>query len=118
MPFQAHAIINGDRTYGVIRDQRVHTAPNEVTPELENSPQYQEALTAARIAFRQQLSGYDPTGGRMYFDNRFNEYMGPRQIGNGSQDVYHRFGPFRHGSQKVYTVLFENLPETPGPKSK
>jgi hypothetical protein len=54
----------------------------------------------------------------MYFDNRFNEYMGPRKIGNGSQDVYHRFGPFRHGSQKVYTVLFENLPETPGPKSK
>lgn len=113
---QAHAIMNADRTYGANRDQRARTAPSEVTPELENSPQYGQALSAARTAFQQQLSGYDPTGGRMYFDNRFNEYAGPRKIGNGSQDVFHRFGPFQHGSQKVYTVLFENLPGTPGPK--
>jgi hypothetical protein len=111
---QAHGIINADRTYGVNRDHRAHTAPNEVTPELENSPQYQQALSAARTAFRQQLSGYDPTGGRMWFDNRFNEYLGPRKIGNGSQEVFRRFGPFQHGSQKVYTTVFENLKDTPG----
>lgn len=113
---QAHAVINADRKYGLNRDQHTRTAPNEVTPELENSPQYQQALSAARAAFQQQLSGYDPSGGRMYFDNRFNEYLGPRKIGTGSQDVYHRFGPFQHGSQRVYTVLFENLSDTPGPK--
>ncbi len=41
--WKAHAIINGDRTYGDLRLDRVHTAPSEVTPELENSPQYQQA---------------------------------------------------------------------------
>lgn len=113
---QAHAAINADRRYGLNRDQRVHTAPTEVTAELQNSPQYQQALEAARTAFREQLSGYDPTGGRMYFDNRFNEYLGPRKIGNGSQDLFHRFGPFQHGSQKVYTAIFDNLPDDLGPK--
>ena len=113
---QAHAIFNGDRRYGLNRDDRVHTAPTEVTPELANSPQYQQALSAARTAFQQQLSGYDPTGGRMYFGHRFNEYVGPRKIGSGSQDIFHRFGPFQHGSQKLYTVLFDNLPDELEPK--
>jgi len=114
--WKAHAIINGDRTYGDLRLDRVHTAPSEVTPELENSPQYQQALAAARQAFQEQLGGKDPTDGRMFFNNRYNEYLGPRKIGNGSQEVVKRFGPFQYGSQKVYTVLYENLPETPAAK--
>ena len=114
--WKAHAIINADQTYGDLRDKRVHTAPNEVTPELENSPEYQQALAAARQAFQEQLGGKDPTDGRMFFNNRYNEYLGPRKIGNGSQEVVKRFGPFQYGSQKVYTVLYENLPETPAAK--
>jgi hypothetical protein len=112
---QAHAVINADRRYGQSRDDRIHTAPAEVTPELENSPQYQQALSAARTAFQQQLSGYDPMGGRMYFGNRFNEYLGPRKIGNSGKEMFHRFGPFRQGSQKVYTAVFDNLPDELAP---
>lgn len=52
----------------------------------------------------------------MYFGHRFNEYIGPRKIGNGSQDMFHRFGPFQYGSQKVYTAVFDNLPDELKPK--
>ena len=113
---QAHTIINADRRYGLNRDDRVHTAPPEVTPQLENSPQYQQALSAARTAFHQQLSGYDPTGGRMYFGNRFNEYAGPRRIGNSNQNMFRRFGPFQRRAQKIYTAIFDNLPDDFAPK--
>ena len=55
--WKAHAIINADRTYGDQRFSFVKTASNDVTPELENSPQYQQALAASRQAFQEQLSG-------------------------------------------------------------
>ncbi len=57
--WKAHAIINGDRTYGDQRDKQAGTASKEVDPELENSAQYQQALAAARQAFQEQLAGKD-----------------------------------------------------------
>jgi hypothetical protein len=109
---QAHTIINADRKYGPIRDQRAGTAPKEVTPELENSQQYQQALSAARTAFQQQLSGYDPTAGRMHFNNRNNPSTGLHRIGRALVPPYGKpFGPFQLGSKPVYTDIYENPPE-------
>jgi len=109
---QAHTIINADRKYGLNRDQRAHTAAKEVTPELENSPQYGQALGAARTAFHQQLSGYDPTGGRMHFNNRPNAPTGLHRIGRDRVPVFGRpFGPFQLGGNTVYTDIYENPKE-------
>ncbi len=58
--WKAHAIINADQTYGDQRDALVRTAPKEVTPGLENSLQYKQALDSARQAFQEQLAGKDP----------------------------------------------------------
>lgn len=111
-PMQAHTIINADRRYGLNRGQRAHTAPSDVTPELENSPQYQQALSAARTAFQQQLSGYDPTGGRMHFNNRNSPSTGLHRIGRSLVAPYGKpFGPFQLGSKPVYTDIYENPPE-------
>jgi hypothetical protein len=110
--WKAHAIINGDQTYGDLRDSRAHTASKEVTPELENSGQYQQALAAARQAFQEQLAGKDPLGGRMHFNNRFNPSTGLHRIGRALVPVYSKpFGPFQLGSKPVYTDFYENPPE-------
>lgn len=53
--WKAHAIINADQRYGDRRDNLVGTAPKEVTAQLENSQQYNQALDAARQAFQEQL---------------------------------------------------------------
>lgn len=109
---QAHTIINADRKYGPIRDQRAGTASKEVTPALENSPQYQQALSAARTAFQQQPFGYDPTGCRMHFNNRNNPSTGLHRIGRALVPPYGKpFGPFQLGSKPVYTDIYENPPE-------
>lgn len=109
---QAHTIINADRKYGENRDRLAGTASNEVTPELENSPQYQQALSAARTAFQQQLSRYDPTGGRMHFNNRTNPSTGLHRIGSARVVPFGKpFGPFQLGSKPVYTDIYENPPE-------
>lgn len=109
---QAHAIINADRKYGVNRIYRARTASDEVTPQLENSPQYQQALSAARKAFQQQLLGYDALGGRMHFNNRNNPSTGLHRIGRALVSPYGKpFGPFQLGSKPVYTDIYENPPE-------
>jgi hypothetical protein len=116
--WKAHAIINADRAFGDNRQNRVHTAPSEVTAELANSEQYKQALAASRTAFQQQLAGQDPTNSRMYFNNRFNENTGPRQLGTERQGMVKRFGPFQYGQRPVYTVLFENLKGDPQPRRR
>jgi hypothetical protein len=67
---QGHAVISADRMYGENRDHVVGTASKEVTPALENSPQYKQAQDAARTAFQEQLAGKDQINGRMFFNNR------------------------------------------------
>ncbi|PYU28673.1 MAG: hypothetical protein DMG31_19540 [Acidobacteria bacterium] len=117
--WKAHAIINGDRTYGGLRLDRVHTAPSEVTPELENSPQYQQALAAARQAFQEQLGGKDPTDGRMWFNNRPTastalRNLNPKDPNARRVGVFKVFGPFQKGNQNVYTDINENQNPMPG----
>jgi hypothetical protein len=117
--WKAHAIINADQTYGDLRDKRVHTAPSEVRPELENSPQYKQALDAARQAFQEQLSGKDPTGGRMWFNNRPTAATSPRNLNPKNPSaprvgVFKVFGPFQKGNQNVYTDINENQHPMPG----
>jgi hypothetical protein len=115
---QAHAIINADRYFGPERNDRVHTAPNEVTPELENSPQYQQALDAARTAFQEQLAGKDRVQGRMWFNHRYNDYLGRRHLGDEYVDVAQHFGPFQLGNQTVYTAIDNNPKNMPKPYVK
>ncbi len=105
---QANAVMNADQMFGSLRMQRVHTAPATVTPQLTNDPQYQEALNAARLAYEQQMTGQDPTGGRMFFNNRYNDYLGPRNLGGQQLNVFSHYGPFVWGSQNVYILIYDN----------
>ena len=115
---QAHAIINADRYFGPERDSQVRTASHEITAQLENSPQYQQALDAARTAFQEQLAGKDRVQGRMWFNNRGNDYMGPRHLGDEDVKVSQRFGPFQLGNQTVYTLTYDNPKNMPKPYVK
>ncbi len=117
--WKAHAIINADQTYGDQRDALVRTAPKEVTPGLENSLQYKQALDSARQAFQEQLAGKDPTGGRMWFNNRPTASTGLRNLNPNNPNapkvgVYKVFGPFQKGNQNVYTDINENQNPMPG----
>ncbi len=119
--WKAHAIINADRTYGDQRFSFVKTASNDVTPELENSPQYEQALAAARQAFQEQLSGKDPTDGRMWFNNRPTPSTAPRVLNQRDPEhstvgVNKVFGPFQWKDQPVFTDINEN--PNPLPKAK
>jgi len=119
--WKAHAIINADRMYGDQRDNLVGTAPKEVTAALENSPQYQQALAAARQAFQEQLAGKDPTGGSMWFNNRPTPSTAPRVLdkrhpGTSTVGVNKVFGPFQLGNQTWYTDINEN--PNPMPKAR
>ena len=89
--FQAHAIINADQMYGPDRMAHVKTASKEVTPQLENSAQYKQALDVARTAFQEQLAGEDPTGGRMYFNNRSDAGIYPRHFKYGDAAVFKQY---------------------------
>lgn len=105
---QGNAVMNADYQFGANRQNVVPTAPTTVSPQLANSPQYQQALQAARTAFQQQATGTDPTGNRVFFNNRFNDNAGPRTIGNQQQTVFHQFGPFTVGGGPVYTLIYNN----------
>jgi hypothetical protein len=106
---QAHAVINADEMYGSQRQKRVKTASADVAPELANSGQYQQALDAARTAFQEHLSGKDPLGGRMLFNNRSNPSQRPRLVGDEyAQPHGEPFGPFQRGKEKVYTQIYNN----------
>src|SRR5438309_6357721 len=112
--WKAHAIINGDRTFGDDRFRQAKTASSEVTPELENSLQYQDALKAARQAFQEQLAGKDPTGGRIWFNTRYtastaSRVLNPKDPEHSTVGVNRVFGPFQLGNQTKYTDIDENL---------
>jgi hypothetical protein len=116
--WKAHAIINADQRYGDRRDNLVGTAPKEVTPQLENSLQNKQALDAARQAFQEQLTGKDPTGGRMWFNNRPNASTGlrilnPKDPENSTVGVNKVFGPFQQGKKIWFTDINENLNPLP-----
>jgi len=104
---QANAVMNADYTYGANRQNVTHTAPDTVSPQLANSPQYQQALQAARTAFQQQNLGTDPTGNRVYFNNKFEYDNKTQRVINGhTQTVFHLFGPFSVGGGRVWTAIF------------
>jgi hypothetical protein len=105
---QANAVMNADYQFGANRQNVVPTAPATVTTGLANSPQYQQALTAARTAFLQQNLGTDPTGNRVFFNNRFNNDAGPRSIGSGQQTVFKQYGPFTIGGGPMWTLIYNN----------
>lgn len=119
--WKAHAIINGDRTYGDQRDKKAGTA-DKVDPQLENSDAYQQALKAARQAFQEQLAGKDPTGGRIWFNNRFTASTRPRVLDRAHPErstvgVNRVFGPYEYKHKPIYTDINENAQGTP-PRGK
>jgi len=91
--------------------------------------QYQRALDAARTAFRESIENKaDPTAGRFYFNNRYNDWKGQRRIG---VDKYGRGGEpvnlnwrsprFQWGNTPVYSLVYENpkkMPHTPEEQEK
>jgi len=105
---QANAVMNADYQYGGNRQNVAPTAPATVTNQLANSPQYQQALQAARTAFVQQNLGTDPTGNRVFFNNRWNNSTAPRTIGNQQQTVFKQYGPFSVGGGNVWTLIYNN----------
>ena len=120
--WKAHTVINGDRTFGDQRDNQASTASKEVDPELENSPQYQQALGAARQAFQEQLAGKDPIGGRIWFNNRPTDSTAPRILNTKDPEhstvgVNRVFGPYQYRNEPIFTDTNENLKNTP-PRGK
>jgi RHS repeat-associated protein len=83
---QANGVMNGDKKYGDSRDKRAGTAPK--TDPKVSQEQKDQALEAARTAFTQQAMGTDPTGGRIFFNNRFTDDSGPRQMGTQKVNVF------------------------------
>jgi hypothetical protein len=117
---QAHAIINADEMYGPKRSLKgyVPTADDKVSAAFEHTLQYQKALDAARTAFVERAHGYDPTGGRMYFNNRTEGH--PKdpsdewQLGHEKVPVFGQpHGPFQVGGKKKYTNIYDNPKNLP-----
>lgn len=65
-------------------------------------------MQAARTAFLQQNLGTDPTGNRVFFNNRWNADTGPRTINGHQQTVFKQYGPFTVGGGPVYTLIYNN----------
>jgi RHS repeat-associated protein len=111
---QAHAIINADVTWGRQRTLHAQTAPWRVPHAARNSVQFRQALAAARAAYREYRSGVDPTGGRTFYNNRFEgqNLNAPRANGNPrnpqSQTPFHTYGPFTVGGGQVWTVIYND----------
>jgi RHS repeat-associated protein len=108
---QAHAVINADRAFGKNRQKITGTATWKVASKFKSSVQYKEALTAARRAYQEDNIGVDPTGGRVYFNNRFegDDLKAPRVMNGQSQDVFHKYGPFSVGGGRVWTVIYDDF---------
>jgi hypothetical protein len=94
---QAHAVINADRRWGPQRLHLARTAPPEVSDELKKTPQFHQALAAARQAFQDDKLGTDTSGGRFFFNHRSDHLdpARPRKGKNGVQYPGIHYGPFR-----------------------
>ena len=105
---QANAVMNADYQYGANRQNVVPTAPATDPNHLANTPQGQQALQAARTAFIQQNTGKDPTGNRVFFNNRWSDSTAPRTINGHQQTVFQQYGPFSVGGGNVWTLIYNN----------
>ncbi|MHB8653265.1 MAG: hypothetical protein ACYDA9_05230 [Terriglobia bacterium] len=95
-----HAIMNGDERPGA---KRPKTAPETVRTSEAGTPERLEDVRIAEEAYYDRMiNRTDMAKGRIYYGNRFNKYMGPRQ----GETVYHRYGPFRIRSRPVYIVIY------------
>jgi hypothetical protein len=117
---QALAIINGDTRRG---KNRPRTADWQTTDAQRKTPEYQQALEAARAAYQEYKLGPDRTGGRMHFNNRFEKDVGEHEehLGNdrivrdennrpvGRQKPFLTYGPFTVGGGKVWTLVYDDL---------
>ena len=117
---QAHAVINGDLRGGKHRPQ---TAQWQTTEAQRKTPEYQQALEAARTAYVEYKMGIDPTGGRVFFNNRFEKDVGKseedlrkdrivRDQNNrpvGREKVFQPYGPFTAGGDKVCTLVYDDM---------
>jgi hypothetical protein len=133
---QANAVINADRKYGVKRDKIAGTATWKVADHVKESAQFQQALGAARTAYQENSLGADPTGGAIFFNNRFEKDVGKngehlrddRIIRDkqyrpvGRQRVKNVYGPFTVGGGKVWTLTYGPVepvePTKPAPAKK
>jgi hypothetical protein len=117
---QALAVINGDLRRGKGRPK---TADWQTTEAQRKTPEYQQALEAARAAYQEYKLGTDRTGGRMHFNNRFEKDVGEHEerLGNdrivrgknnrplGSQKPFLTYGPFTVGGGKVWTLVYDDM---------
>jgi len=116
---QALAIINGDLRRGKGRPQ---THDWSTTEAQRKTPEYQQALEAARAAYQTYKIGVDPIGRRMHFNNRFEKDVGKdeerlrddrivrdknkRPVGR--QKPFLTYGPFTVGGGKVWTLIYDD----------
>jgi len=116
---QALAVINGDLRRGKGRPQ---THDWLTTEAQRKTPEYQQALEAARAAYQAYKLGADPTGSRMHFNNRFEKDVGKNEerLGEdrivrdrnkrplGRQKPFLTYGPFTVGGGKVWTLIYDD----------
>lgn len=87
------------RQYHVQR--RSGIAWRTVSDRDKQSALYRHYLDLARQALREDYNGIDPVGGRTQFNNRFDNYRGPRRMNGQSENLYQDFGPFENAGSKT-----------------
>src|SRR5260370_20335797 len=117
---QALAGINGDLRFG---KKRPRTADWQTTEAQRKTPEYQQALEAARAAYQEYKFGIDRTRGRALFGNRFENDVGKNEEflrkdrivrdkykrPVGTEQVFDVHGPFTAGGGKVWTHIFDDM---------
>jgi len=117
---QGRAVINGDLRFG---RNRPLTAAWQTTEAERKTPQYQQALEAARAAYQEYKFGLDRTQGRVMFGNRFEKDVGKNEEDLrkdrvvrdkhhhpiGTEKVFYVYGPFTVGGGKVWTHIFDDM---------
>ncbi|HEV2986868.1 MAG TPA: hypothetical protein VG759_00390 [Candidatus Angelobacter sp.] len=92
-----HTLINASRK----GRSTTQVAPSTVSERDKQSALYQHYLDLARQALREDYNGIDPVGGRTQFNNRFDNYRGPRRMNGQSENLYQDFGPFENAGSKT-----------------
>lgn len=98
-----HALINAGRK----GRRTTQVAPSNVSDQDKHSALYQHYLELARQALLEDYNGVDPTGGRTQFNNRFDNYRGPRRTKDKAGHVFEEnmhqdFGPFENAGSKKH----------------
>src|SRR5437660_3211044 len=118
-----HSLINAGRK----NRKPEWVASSDVPDRDKHSALYRHHLDLARQALLEDYNGIDPVGGRTQFNNRFDNYRGPRRTKDTSghefqENLHQDFGPFENAGSKQHPsariVIFDDAQPAPRPPAK